>query len=112
MDIGRRLKLMRQSRGYSQGDIEKRSGLLRSYISRVEGGYTTPSLATLERFAKALDVETYELLVDSNGERRPPASNHKDTKSKQAYRLLKLFDGMSAHRQGLLLSLADKLNKG
>ena len=54
MDIGKRLREIREAKGLSQADIEKRSGLLRSYVSRVEGGYTAPSLATLEKFAKAL----------------------------------------------------------
>lgn len=65
MDIGKRLRELREAKGLSQGDIERRSRLLRSYISRVEGGYTAPSLSTLEKFAKALEVKPYQLLYDS-----------------------------------------------
>ncbi|MGB7590079.1 MAG: helix-turn-helix transcriptional regulator, partial [Terriglobia bacterium] len=50
MELGKRLRALREAKGLSQGDIERRSGLLRSYISRVEGGYTAPSLSTLEKF--------------------------------------------------------------
>jgi len=62
MDVGKRLRKIREAKGLSQTDIEKRSGLLRSYVSRVESGYTAPSLATLEKLAKALEVEPHQLL--------------------------------------------------
>jgi transcriptional regulator with XRE-family HTH domain len=61
MIIGQRLRQLREEKGLSQGDIEKASGLLRCYISRVEHGHTVPSLDTLERFAAALDVPLYWL---------------------------------------------------
>jgi transcriptional regulator with XRE-family HTH domain len=59
MLIGQRLRQLREEKGLSQGDIERASGLLRCYISRVEHGHTVPSLETLERFAGALDVPFY-----------------------------------------------------
>ena len=59
MDIGKGLRELREAKGFSQGDIEKRTGLLRCHTSRVENGYTVPSLETLEKFAKALDLELY-----------------------------------------------------
>ena len=58
MIIGNRLRAIREGKELSQGDVEKRSGLKRSYISRVEGGHTIPSLETLEKFAHALEVLT------------------------------------------------------
>src|SRR5271157_3313951 len=69
MEIGRRIRTLREAKGLSQADIEKRSGLLRSYVSRVENGHTAPSLSTLEKIAKAIEVEPYQLL---SGEPRPP----------------------------------------
>jgi transcriptional regulator with XRE-family HTH domain len=56
MVIGNRLKELRESKELSQGDIEKRTGLLRCYISRVENGHTVPAVATLEKMARALEV--------------------------------------------------------
>ena len=50
MVIGNRLKELRESKKLSQGDIEKRTGLLRCYISRVENGHTVPAIETLERW--------------------------------------------------------------
>ena len=61
MLIGERLRQLREQRGLSQGDVEKASGLLRGYISRVENGHTVPTLETLERFAVAFDVPLYRL---------------------------------------------------
>jgi transcriptional regulator with XRE-family HTH domain len=61
MAIGQRLKEIRESKKLSQGDIEKRSGLLRVYISRVENGHTVPSVATLEKMARALEIPLYKL---------------------------------------------------
>jgi len=53
----------------SQGDIEKRSGLLRAYLSRVENGYTIPTILTLEKWAKALDVPMYQFFYEGD---KPP----------------------------------------
>jgi len=64
MVIGNRLKELRESKNLSQGVIEKRSGLLRCYISRVENGHTVPSVETLERMARALEVPMYRLFHD------------------------------------------------
>ena len=56
----------------SQGDIEKATGLLRCYISRIENGHTIPSLETLMRFAGALDVPLYKLFYSGEGEAPTP----------------------------------------
>jgi transcriptional regulator with XRE-family HTH domain len=111
MDIGKRLRELREAKGLSQGDIEKRSGLLRSYISRVEGGYTAPSLATLEKFAKALEVEPYQLFY--RGEGRPVALKalRQASLSRPAKKLAKLFEGMSSSDRRVLLTLALKLSR-
>jgi transcriptional regulator with XRE-family HTH domain len=111
MDIGKRLRVMRESKGLSQGDIERRSGLLRSYISRVEGGYTAPSLTTLEKFAKALGVEPYQLLFHSHGNPRAPKLPDHAGLTKPARKLLKLFDTMSSGNRKVLLMMANKLSR-
>lgn len=73
MFIGQIIRQLREQKGLSQGDIEAVSGMLRSYISRVEHGHTVPSLETLERFAAALDVPLYQLFCE--GEDGPPKAN-------------------------------------
>jgi transcriptional regulator with XRE-family HTH domain len=70
MVIGRRLRNLREEKNLSQGDIEKRAGLLRCYISRVENGHTVPSLETLERLAAALEVPLYQLFYEGD---EPPS---------------------------------------
>lgn len=66
MLIGSRLRQLRTLKNLSQGDIEKRTGLLRCYTSRVENGHTVPSVDTLEKYARALEVPLYQLF--HNGE--------------------------------------------
>ncbi len=61
MSIGARIREIRHRKGLSQGDIERATGLLRCYTSRVENGHTVPSLETIEKFALALDIPVYEL---------------------------------------------------
>jgi transcriptional regulator with XRE-family HTH domain len=73
MIIGDRLREMREAKQLSQGDIEKRTGLLRSYISRVENGHTVPAIETLEKMARALEVPLYQLFYD--GEEPPKLPN-------------------------------------
>jgi DNA-binding XRE family transcriptional regulator len=57
--IGDQLRALREQQHFSQGDIEKRTGLLRCYVSRVENGHTVPSIETLEKWARALNVPLY-----------------------------------------------------
>ena len=66
MIIGDRLRALREEKKYSQGDIEKRTGLLRCYISRVENGHTVPAIETLEKMARALEVPLYQLFYDGD----------------------------------------------
>jgi transcriptional regulator with XRE-family HTH domain len=73
MLIGERLQAIRKAKKLSQGDIEKRSGLFRCYTSRVENGHTVPSVETLEKFARALEVPLYQLFYD--GEKPPKSSD-------------------------------------
>ena len=67
--IGERLRTIRESKNLSQGDIEKRTGLIRCYTSRVENGHTVPSIETLAKYAQALDIPLYQIFYD--GEEAP-----------------------------------------
>src|ERR1700694_4415166 len=73
MIIGNRLRELREEKQLSQGDVEKRTGLLRFYISRVENGHTVPAIETLEKFARALEVPMYQLFYE--GEEPPQLPN-------------------------------------
>jgi transcriptional regulator with XRE-family HTH domain len=73
MDLCCRLKQIREWRNLSQGDIEQRTGLLRCYISRVENGHTVPSIETLEKLCRALQIPIYQLFYPETPE---PSQNH------------------------------------
>jgi transcriptional regulator with XRE-family HTH domain len=120
MIIGDRLRVLREEKKFSQGDIEKRTGLLRCYISRVENGHTVPAVETLEKFARALEVPMYQLFYE--GEEPPKLPNlpkHKTaddlawgSKGKDA-RLLgkfcRLFSKMKEDELRMVLFMAQKM---
>ncbi|HEX3471964.1 MAG TPA: helix-turn-helix transcriptional regulator [Silvibacterium sp.] len=66
MKIGTTIRGYRLQKGLSQGDIEKRTGLLRCYLSRVENGHTVPSLDTLAKIAQALDLPLAQFFVEDS----------------------------------------------
>jgi len=73
MVIGDRLRALREEKQLSQGDIERRTGLLRCYISRVENGHTVPAIETLEKFARAMEVPLYQMFYDGETPAVPPS---------------------------------------
>lgn len=66
VNIGQVIRSYRGQRGLSQGDIERRTGLLRCYLSRVENGHTVPSLDTLSKIALALDIPIAQFFADDS----------------------------------------------
>ena len=66
MNIGETIRNFRLQKGMSQGDIEKRTGLLRCYLSRVENGHTIPSLDTLAKIATAMEVPLAQFFAESS----------------------------------------------
>jgi len=70
--IAERLRILRESKKLSQGDIEDRTGLLRCYVSRVENGHTIPSIETLEKLTRALELSLPQFLYDGEA---PPANS-------------------------------------
>ncbi len=109
MDIGKRLQELREAKGFSQGDIEKRTGLLRCYTSRVECGHTVPSLDTLERFAAALEVKLHELFLTREGEPSATASQARTPLSPRERKLQIHLKQMSDMDRQMWLSLASKM---
>ena len=120
MIIGDRLRVLREAKKLSQGDIEEKTGLFRCYVSRVENGHTVPAVETLEKFARALEVPMYQLFYD--GEEPPKLPNlpkRKSTddivwgsKGKDAHMLGKfcrLFSRMSEGNLGMVLFMAQEM---
>jgi len=120
MRIGDRLRALREAKNLSQGDIEKRTGLFRCYVSRVEGGYLVPMLDTLEKFARALEVPLYQLFYEGENPPAPPHLPHRTTAGemvwgtsrKEARRLLqlqRLLGQIHPEDRSLLLFVAQKM---
>lgn len=123
MIIGDRLRELREEKRLSQGDIEKRTGLLRCYISRVENGHMVPAIETLEKLARALEVPLYQLFYE--GEEPPKLPNLLKRKTsddiawgssgKQAMYLHKLRKCLGKAEDAdrkLLLAMAQKMSMG
>ena len=122
MIIGDRLRALREEKKFSQGDIEKRTGLLRCYISRVENGHTVPAVETLEKLARALEIPMYQLFYD--GEEPPKLPNLPKRKSAEdiawgstgkdarwLYKLRRLLVRTEESDRKLLMFMAQKLAK-
>ena len=118
MDIGKKLRELREERGWSQEVIEDKTGLLRCYTSRVENGHTIPSLQTLEKMARAFEIPMYLLFFEGDGkpkplrvhsddESRPSSKPSKDTD--QIALLQKRFAKMNSKDRNYLIWLAAKL---
>jgi transcriptional regulator with XRE-family HTH domain len=119
MLINERLKELREAKNLSQGDIEKRTGLLRCYTSRVENGHTVPSVETLEKFARALEVPLYKLFHDGATPARKPdlptgkiqesVWGVKGKESEELRKFAKALSRMDQHHRDLLLHMAAKM---
>ena len=117
MVIGNRLRELRKSKQLSQGDIEKRTGLLRCYISRVENGHTVPAIETLEKMARALEVPMYRLFHDgevgASVRKLTPAKDDewgsRGNEADYLSKLRKLLAKMEPGDQKLLLHMAQKI---
>jgi transcriptional regulator with XRE-family HTH domain len=120
MIIGDRLRALREEKQLSQGDVEKRTGLLRCYISRVENGHTVPAIETLEKMARALEIPMYQLFYD--GEEPPKLPNLPKRKSSDDIawgssgkdarflnKLRRLLGKSDEHDRKLVLLMAQKL---
>jgi transcriptional regulator with XRE-family HTH domain len=116
MMIGDRLREIREQRNFSQGDVEKRTGLLRCYISRVENGHTVPSVETIEKLARAFELPMYHLLYEGEKPPQPPVFVRGATeavewgsKGKDArflYKLQRLLGRMNERNRRLLFVFA------
>lgn len=125
MLIGERLQQLREERGMTRADVERSSGLLRSYVARVELGQLVPSLEALERFAAALEVPLYWLFyveesqdgsVPPHPRRHSPRSQEEGKPSGDESRFLMKLAQMTGRRvesdPAFLLDFARQLALG
>ena len=119
MIIGERLRSLREERQLSQVDVEKRTGLVQCYISRVENGHTVPAVETLKKIARALEIPLYELFYDGeeppklpNLLKRKPSDNAWGSTGKEGRYLNKLRLLLSKMNEGdrkLILQMTQKM---
>ncbi len=120
VSIGARLRALREQKQFSQGDMEKRTGLLRHYISRLENGHTVPEIDTLEKMARALGVPLYRLFYDANHVDPGPETHVSEVDSEASWngsakdarflrQLCRELKSMSDDQRSLLLYIARKL---
>jgi transcriptional regulator with XRE-family HTH domain len=118
--LGERLRQIRERKKLSQGDMERKTGLLRCYISRVENGYTVPAVGTLEKLARALEVPLYQLFFDADKPPEPPVRPKREKSARGEWgasgkraqvwrRFHSLIGRMDQNKRNLLLSLAQKM---
>jgi transcriptional regulator with XRE-family HTH domain len=116
MVIGERLKDLREQKKMSQGDVEKRTGLLRCNISRVENGHTVSSVDTLEKMERALGIPLYRFFTDAAHVEKPNIPQQKiptrvvtPKDERQIKAFAKLFSRMDDKNLGLLLHMASQM---
>ncbi len=119
MLIGKRLREIREAKKLSQGDIEQRTGLIRCYTSRIENGHTIPTVETLEKYARALEVPLYRLFYDGEEPpRKPKLALAEKTESlwgtsgkewPELHRLAKALSRMDDRERMLLLGMAQRI---
>lgn len=121
MLVGERIRAIREANNLSQGDIEQRTGMLRCYTSRIENGHTVPSLETLEKFARALEIPLYQLFYDGDEPpkvlrlpRSRPADSLWGSKGKEARELARFCRALARvteRGRQLLLALAHGMTR-
>jgi transcriptional regulator with XRE-family HTH domain len=120
MLIGERLRALRVEKNLTQSDIEIRTGLQRFYVSRVENGHTVPSLDTIEKFARALEVPLYQLFYEGEQPPAPLSLPKKKTSEEKVWgasgkearlliRLRRLLGQVSERDRSLLFFIAQKM---
>jgi transcriptional regulator with XRE-family HTH domain len=118
MEIGRTLRAMREAKLLSQGDIERETGLLRAYISRVENGHTIPSIETLEKFARVLNIPLYKLFTNGASAEAPkrliakniePVWGSVGRQHGELMMFVKAFKRLDGRQRKILLAMAQKM---
>jgi transcriptional regulator with XRE-family HTH domain len=108
LNIGSTIRTYRLQKGMSQGDIEKRTGLLRCYLSRVENGHTVPSLETLQKIAHALDLQLAEFFSDETVSREMSTLRLSEEEIRFLTQIQRYASRLSENDRKLLLAMVRK----
>lgn len=108
MKIGITIRGLRMQKGFSQGDIEKKTGLLRCYLSRIENGHTVPSLDTLSKIALALDVPIAQFFAEDSINRQLNAQKLGDEELRFLLQIRRYSTTLNENDRKLLLAMVKK----
>jgi transcriptional regulator with XRE-family HTH domain len=108
MKIGTTIRAQRLQKGLSQGDIEKKTGLLRCYLSRVENGHTVPSLDTLSKIAGALDLPIAQFFADDQVGRQLNTQRLTDDELRFLTQIRRYSTNLNESDRRLLLAMVKK----
>ena len=107
-NIGGTIRDYRLQKGMSQGDIEKRTGLLRCYLSRVENGHTVPSLETLQKIARALDLQLSQFFAEDVVSKDMSTLNLREDEIRFLTQIQRYSSHLSESDRRLLLAMVRK----
>lgn len=108
MQIGTTIRAHRLQKGFSQGDIEKKTGLLRCYLSRVENGHTVPSLDTLSKIASALDLPIAQFFAEDSLSRQMNTHKLSDEELKFLSQMRRYSTNLNKTDRELVLTMVRK----
>jgi len=108
MVIGDRLRELREQKNFSQGDIEKRTGLLRCYLSRVENGHTVPSLDTLAKIAHSLDMPIAQFFASDTLALQMNTQNLSDDELRFLTQIRRYSSNLNESDRKLLMAMVKK----
>jgi transcriptional regulator with XRE-family HTH domain len=106
--IGLTIRGYRLKKGLSQGDIEKRTGLLRCYLSRVENGHTVPSLDTLTKIASALELPLSQFFAEGDASGEVEAQKLSDDELRFLTQIRRYSSNLNDSDRRLLLAMVKK----
>jgi transcriptional regulator with XRE-family HTH domain len=118
MLIGQRLRQLREEMNLSQGDIERSTGLFRCYVSRVENEHTVPTVETLEKWARALEIPLYQLFYEGKSPAKPPQLprlkedklwGNSGRNARALHRFRSFLSRMNKDSRDLLMSVAGRM---
>jgi transcriptional regulator with XRE-family HTH domain len=64
LQLGPRIRALRQARGLTLRELAERAGVTESFLSQVEREVTSPSIASVQKIARGLDLAIAELFVE------------------------------------------------
>ena len=117
MNLGERIRKLREAKGLTQTEVARRTGLLPSYVSRIEGNRTNPEIPMLERIAAALGLRVYQFFFEGDGQPaelplfKRTKERQRDTEWEELQKFGKLLARMSDRNRAMLFGAAQHMAK-